>query len=164
MKRKRQRKSDWVDLKKIKEQVSLKQVLERYGVWETLEEVRPGQYRGPCPLSTHSPDDDEHTFVVTLTPPPQRWACHSKACREKRLDITLGKAGGNMLDFVCLYEDLPDQLAAGKFLQEQLLESNTGRDCKQTGKQPRPEPEDKVLAAPTDTREHEADREEISNT
>src|SRR5258705_3914626 len=86
----------WVDLKAVKQLVSLEAILGRYG----LQLRRVGRtLRGRCPLPTHDPHKIAHSFMVNTV--KNVWACHSSSCQAGRG----GKVGGKALDFLMLMEN-----------------------------------------------------------
>jgi DNA primase len=102
------RPGNWVDLKALKQSLSLEAILGRYGV----ELRRVGRtLRGRCPLPTHDPHKIAQSFMVNTV--KNVWACHSGSCQAGRN----GKVGGNALDFVMLMENC-SIAEAGRRLQE----------------------------------------------
>ncbi len=90
-------KSAWVDFKEIKAKVSIVQILERYGVIETLVKSGNGdRLSGACPI--HGGTNKTH-FRVSIS--KNCWNCFGK-CQD----------GGNIIDFVTRKEEVPFRDAA----------------------------------------------------
>lgn len=90
---------DWVDFAEVKSAVSLKMVLDHYGI--RLRPSGPDRLRGKCPLPSHSSKDSSESFIATLNKGKGgAWSCHSSSCAAARG----GKIGGNALDFVAAME------------------------------------------------------------
>jgi len=126
--------NDWVDFKEIKDTVSLKMVLDHYGV--KLRPSGKNTLRGKCPLPTHSSKDSRESFIATLDKGTGgAWSCHSRSCAAGRG----GKLGGNALDLVAALENCSVRDAAIK-LQTWFLVPAAGkpRDA-EPRKQPRAE-------------------------
>ena len=87
--------SEWVNFRRVKEQVRIIDVIRRYGV--ELESSGAGCRRGRCPLPTHGSRDSVLSFSIDTG--RNIWACHSQSCIAKR-----GSIGGNVLDFVATME------------------------------------------------------------
>ncbi len=87
-KTRRKRRSGWIDFAAVKRQVTMKQVLEHYGLLAELEEKDDG-YCGPCPF--HEGESPRPFHVSTSK---NAWYCHG--CEE----------GGNVLDFAARMEDI----------------------------------------------------------
>src|SRR5579885_1945149 len=88
--------SAWVSFEEIKKSVTLKMVIDHYGL-----QLRPSgtaALRGQCPLPMHGKDHKNHaSFTATLTKGVGGvWACQSSRCIAARG----GKKGGNALDLV----------------------------------------------------------------
>lgn len=85
----------WVDFKRVKAEVAIEQVLQRYGA-----RVRRsgGELRGPCPLPTHTSRRSRDSFSVS--PSRNVWSCRSQSCMQARG----GRAGGNILDLVAIMD------------------------------------------------------------
>ena len=89
-------KAAWVDFKEIKAKVSIVQVLEHYGVLETLSKSGNGdRLSGACPI--HGGTNKTH-FRVSIS--KNCWNCFGKC------------GGGNVIDFVSKKEDLSFRDAA----------------------------------------------------
>ena len=86
-------KSDWVDFTEVKKAVSMKMVLEHYGI--ELQQKNATSWRGKCPFHV---GDSENSFSVNTQ--KNAWACHVPSCKKARG----GKVGGNQLDFVAAKE------------------------------------------------------------
>lgn len=87
----------YIDWKKLKARVPLKDVLERYGVFAACRETPQG-YEGVCPLCGSG------SFKVNRE--KNAWYCFGE-CKSKGK-----KNGGNLLDLVALKEDVSVQEAA----------------------------------------------------
>lgn len=86
-----QAKAAWVDFKEIKSRVSITQILERYGVIESLTKAGTGdRLSGTCPI--HGGTNKTH-FRVSVS--KNCWNCFGKC-----------QAGGNIIDFVAKKEDI----------------------------------------------------------
>src|SRR5215469_16074712 len=88
--------SGWVDFRKLRQSLSIEQVLTGYRV--PLKRVGGHQLRGPCPLPTHGSERSRQSFSVDTA--KNVWACHSASCCEARE----GRVGGNVLDLVAWLE------------------------------------------------------------
>jgi hypothetical protein len=82
--------SEWVDFRRVKEQVRLIDVIHHYGV--SLQAIGPGCLRGRCPLPTHSSKDSALSFSINTA--RNVWTCHSQSC----VGMRGGAIGGNVLD------------------------------------------------------------------
>lgn len=90
-------KTAWVDFKEIKARVSIVQILERYGVLESLTKSGTGdRLSGACPI--HGGTNKTH-FRVSIS--KKCWNCFGKC-----------QAGGNIIDFVARKEDIEFRDAA----------------------------------------------------
>lgn len=78
----------WIDFRALKSEVSIRDVLERYGVLDSLNEKKPGKLVGPCPVHNGSNGSSFHVDVERGI-----WNCFSD-CKSQ------GKSGGNVLDLV----------------------------------------------------------------
>lgn len=96
--------SEWVDFAVIKRNVEVAQVLRRYRV--RLKPVGKNQWRGNCPLPTHSSRYSRESFQVDTA--KNVWSCHSASCCQARQ----GKVGGNVLDLVAYLESCSIREAA----------------------------------------------------
>jgi len=86
-----QAKAAWVDFKAIKSQVSIAQILERYGVLQTLANSGNGdRLSGACPI--HGGSNKTH-FRVSVS--RNCWNCFGQC-----------HGGGNAIDFVAKKEDI----------------------------------------------------------
>jgi len=90
-------KETFVDFRTVKEQVSMKDVLDHYKI--ELRQVSNISLRGKCPLPTHSSGNSTQSFNVNTE--KNVWACQSSSCVEARD----GRKGGNVLDFVSVMEN-----------------------------------------------------------
>jgi DNA primase len=87
----------WVDFKEIKGRVSIIQILERYGVLDSLTKAGSGdRLSGTCPI--HGGTNKTH-FRVSVS--KNCWNCFGKC-----------QSGGNIIDFVSKKEDIPFRDAA----------------------------------------------------
>lgn len=82
----------WIDFRALKEQISIRDVLEHYGVLSTLQEKKPGRLVGPCPVHGGT---NSNSFNVDVE--RGLWNCFSD-CK------STGKSGGNVLDLVVRLE------------------------------------------------------------
>jgi DNA primase len=82
---------DVVDFQKIKSEIPLGLVLQRYGV--SLRSAS-GELRGHCPLPTHTSRDSRDSFSVNVA--RNVWCCQSLSCSDARQ----GHLGGTVLDLV----------------------------------------------------------------
>src|SRR5687767_7892197 len=87
---------NFVDFRKVKQAVSIEQVLTRYNI--TLRRTNRDALRGVCPLPTHTSENSRDSFSVNIT--KNIWSCQSSSCASARG----GKRGGNVLDFVAAME------------------------------------------------------------
>jgi hypothetical protein len=87
----------YVHFKKLKERVSLAQILEHYALRESLAETSTG-YEGVCPIC------DSNAFKVNTE--KNAWYCFGE-CRSKE-----ARNGGNILDFVARMEGVSYKEAA----------------------------------------------------
>ena len=87
---------NWIDLKAVKQSVSIETALSRYNV--TLRRIGSNVLRGPCPLPTHDPKKKGISFIANLV--KNAWSCHSQSCAAGRE----GRIGGNVIDFVATME------------------------------------------------------------
>ena len=83
----------YIDWKKLKERVSLRDILDHYGLTEGLTESHRG-YEGECPLC------GSHAFKVNRE--KNAWYCFGD-CKAK----DAGRNGGNILDLVARKEGVP---------------------------------------------------------
>jgi DNA primase len=106
----------WVDFKSVKAKVSMETVLAHYDV--SLRQVGVDQFRGKCPLPTHSSAKSNHSFSVSFT--RNLWSCQSASCIAARA----GRTGGSVFDFVAEMERCSIREAAQRLdrsLTENLL-------------------------------------------
>ena len=89
-------------------------VLSHYDV--RLRRVGADEFRGKCPLPTHSSVRSNDSFSVSFT--RNAWSCQSASCIAARL----GRVGGNVFDFVAEMERCSIREAA-LHLQHSLTES-----------------------------------------
>src|SRR5438477_11556924 len=123
---------DWVSFDEIKKTVSLKMVIDRYGI--SLRRIGPDALRGKCPLPTHNSKGSTESFTATLSKGVGgAWACQSQSCIKTR-----GRVGGNVLDFVAAMENCSVRDAAIR-LQGWFLVPTAGQMSRQSGKEPKPE-------------------------
>src|SRR6266436_3916565 len=88
----------WVDIKTVRESVSIEQILEYYGLEEQL--IRKGdQLIGPCPIHKGT---NKSQFHVSLT--KNVFHCFGD-CKS---NPTLRNGGGNLLDFVRVMEGIEE--------------------------------------------------------
>jgi DNA primase len=110
--------ADWVDFKSIKGKVSMETVLSYYDVH--LRRVGANEFRGKCPLPTHSSTSSKDSFSVNFA--RNAWSCQSASCIAARSN----RAGGNVFDFVAEMERCSIREAA-LHLQHSLTENQTPR-------------------------------------
>lgn len=85
-----------VDFKSIQGKVSMETVLAHYDV--RLRRVGRDEFRGKCPLPTHSSARSNDSFSVSFT--RNAWSCQSASCVAARS----GRLGGNVFHFVAEME------------------------------------------------------------
>lgn len=108
--------AEWVDFKSVKAKVSMETVLSHYDI--RLRRVGVGEFRGKCPLPTHSSARSNDSFSVSFT--RNAWSCQSASCIAARA----GRFGGNIFDFVAEMERCSIREAAlrlDRSLTENLL-------------------------------------------
>jgi DNA primase len=110
--------AQWIDFKSIKGKVSMETVLSHYDV--RLRRVGADQFRGKCPLPTHSSTSSNDSFSVSFI--RNAWSCQSASCIAARS----GRVGGNVFDFVAEMERCSIREAALN-LQHSLTENQTPR-------------------------------------
>ncbi|MEX0287763.1 MAG: CHC2 zinc finger domain-containing protein, partial [Flavobacteriaceae bacterium] len=91
-----QRNNTYVDFKVVKDFVSITQILEHYGLLESLRKTNEDQLTGCCPIHN---GENPTAFRVSLS--KNCWNCFSTC-----------QCGGNILDFVAKMEDVSIQQAA----------------------------------------------------
>jgi DNA primase len=106
--------AEWVDFKSVKAKVSMETVLSHYDV--RLRRVGVDEFRGKCPLPTHSSARSNDSFSVSFT--RNVWSCQSTSCIAARS----GRVGGNVFDFVAEMERCSIREAALR-LDRSLAES-----------------------------------------
>ncbi len=109
----------WIDFRALKEQVSIKDVLERYGVLDSLRETKPGTFVGPCPVHGGT---NSNSFNVDV--PRGMWNCFSD-CK------STGKSGGNVLDLVMRLDNCSIREAGEKlcdWFELSFTRSSNGND------------------------------------
>src|ERR1700733_14880602 len=104
----------WVDFKSIKAKVSMETVLSHYDV--RLRRVGADEFRGKCPLPTHSSTQSNDSFSVSFT--RNAWCCQSASC----IGARSGRVGGNVFDFVAEMERCSIRQAA-RLLQYSLVDN-----------------------------------------
>jgi DNA primase len=108
--------AEWVDFKNVKAKVSMETVLAHYDV--RLRRVGVDEFRGQCPLPTHTSARSNDSFSVSFT--RNVWSCQSASCIAARS----GRVGGNVFDFVAGMERCAIREAAlhlDRSLTENLL-------------------------------------------
>lgn len=129
--------TEWVDFKSIKAKVSMETVLSHYDV--RLRRVGADEFRGKCPLPTHSSARSNDSFSVSFT--RNVWSCQSASCIAARS----GRVGGNVFDFVAEMERCSIRQAALR-LQHSLTENQMPL-ATSTNKEPTPyTPENRPLS------------------
>src|SRR5579871_1324040 len=93
-------KSSFVDFKAVKASITMEQVLEHYGLMDTLKR-RDDSLSGPCPIHKGS---NPTQFRVSLS--KNVWNCFSEC-----------KHGGNTLDFIARMENVSIHAAALKAVE-----------------------------------------------
>jgi DNA primase len=88
--------AEWVDFKSLKAKVSMETVLSHYDV--RLRRAGADEFRGKCPLPTHSSARSKDSFSASFT--RNVWSCQSASCIAARA----GRLGGNVFDFVAEME------------------------------------------------------------
>jgi DNA primase len=88
--------AEWVDFKSVQAQVSMETVLSHYDV--RLRRVGADEFRGKCPLPTHTSARSKDSFSVSFT--RNVWSCQSTSCIAARA----GRVGGNVFAFVAEME------------------------------------------------------------
>lgn len=123
---------DWVSFDEIKRRVTLRMVIDHYGI--ELRTVGQNTLRGKCPLPSHGSQKSKESFTATLTKGVGgAWACQSQSCVKSR-----GRIGGNVLDLVAAIESCSIRDAAIK-LQTWFLVPAAGQSCDPVGKEPHAE-------------------------
>jgi DNA primase len=107
-----------VDFLSIKGQVSMETVLAHYDV--RLRRVGRDEFRGKCPLPTHSSSRSNDSFSASFT--RNAWSCQSASCIAARS----GRLGGDVFHFVAEMERCSVREAA-LYLQHSLAESQIPR-------------------------------------
>lgn len=121
----------WVDFQAVKQAVSMRDALARYGV--QLRQTNGFTLRGGCPLPSHS-SKVAGTFVVNMD--KNIWTCKSDSCRKAS-----ERRGGNVLDFVAAMETCSIREAALKLADWFRVSGDTQRDSvKPTPPKPEPKP------------------------
>jgi DNA primase len=118
--------AEWVDFKSVKAKVSMETALSHYDV--RLRRVGADEFRGRCPLPTHSSARSNDSFSVSFT--RNAWSCQSASCIAARS----GRVGGNVFDFVAEMERCSIRRAA-LLLQHSLVDNQT-RPTTSTNEQP----------------------------
>lgn len=123
---------DWVSFDEIKHRVTLRMVIDHYGI--ELRPVGPNTLRGKCPLPSHGSEKSKESFTATLNKGVGgAWACQSQSCAKSR-----GRIGGNVLDLVAAIESCSIRDAAIK-LQTWFLVPVAGLSRDPDGKEPHAE-------------------------
>jgi len=110
--------AEWTDFKSIKGKVSMETVLSHYDV--RLRRVGEDEFRGKCPLPSHSSTKSNDSFSVSIT--RNVWSCQSASCIAARS----GRVGGNVFHFVAEMERCSIREAALQ-LQYSLAEKQSPR-------------------------------------
>jgi DNA primase len=108
--------AEWIDFKSIQGKVSMETVLSHYDV--RLRRAGADEFRGKCPLPTHSSSNSNDSFSVNIT--RNVWSCQSASCIAARS----GRVGGNVFDFVAEMERCSIREAA-LHLQRSLAENQS---------------------------------------
>ena len=88
--------AEWIDFKSVKAKISMETVLSHYDV--RLRRIGVDEFRGKCPLPTHSSARSNDSFSVSFA--RNAWSCQSASCIAARA----GRVGGNIFDFVAQME------------------------------------------------------------
>lgn len=116
---------EWIDFKSVKAKISMETILLHYDV--RLRQVGVDEFRGKCPLPTHSSARSNDSFSVSFT--RNAWSCQSASCIAARS----GRVGGNVFHFVAEMERCSIREAAlhlARSLTENLLPLATPGDKK----------------------------------
>jgi DNA primase len=96
--------AQWVDIKMVRESVSIEQILEYYGLGDDL--IRKGdQLVGACPIHKGTNKNQFHISVSKGI-----WRCFGNCTSNKALH----NGGGNLIDFVIVMEGIDEPNAARK--------------------------------------------------
>lgn len=121
--------SVFVNFKAIKAAITMKQVLDHYGLLDSFKE-KGDTLSGPCPIHEGS---NPTQFRVSLS--KNIWNCFSKC-----------KDGGNVLDFIAKMEDVSIHAAALKAIEwfkldpEEMAGGSDGEEDSGEGRQPERKP------------------------
>jgi DNA primase len=143
---------NFIDFRTIKQLVSMKAVLDRYGI--ALRKVNQNSLRGLCPLPTHTSDKSKESFGVQTS--KNIWACQSTSCAAARA----GKKGGNVLDFVSVMESFSIRDAALRLHEWFGSTASTGSASE---KKPERSTDDKKLVAEKVTERKEGSEQPQEN-
>jgi len=105
--------AEWVDFKGVRGKVSMETILSHYDI--RLRRVGADEFRGKCPLPTHSSTSSNNSFSVSFS--RNVWSCQSASCIAARA----GRVGGNVFGFVAEMERCSIREAALR-LQHSLTE------------------------------------------
>jgi hypothetical protein len=115
----------YIDWKKLKERVSLRDILDHYGLADGLTETLHG-FGGECPFC------GSNAFKANTE--KNAWFCFGE-CKAKAKE-TEGHNGGNILDFVARMEDVSVKKAA-ELISEWFLEYPAPATTRKVGSVPR---------------------------
>jgi hypothetical protein len=143
----------YIDWKKLKERVSLRDILDHYDVIEGLKETPQG-FEGTCPVC------GSHAFKANRE--KNAWFCFGE-CKTKAKE-TEGHNGGNILDFVSRMEGVSVKKAGelisawfpeDKAMQPKKEPEKDGRTQRTKAETARHEPKEPVPPSPTATQEEQ---------
>jgi DNA primase len=113
---------DWVDFKEIKARVGMLELLERYGLFEDLEN-KDDEWIGYCPIHDKEGEHEKNSFRANTA--KNNWQCF--ACKKK----------GNVLDFVAEMEEISIKEAGQKIVEWFLKPSESAQKPPQEAKKER---------------------------
>jgi hypothetical protein len=126
----------YIDWKKLKERVSLRDILDHYGLTEGLTET-PHGFEGECPFCA------SRAFKANTE--KNAWFCFGD-CRAKAKDSN-GHNGGNILDFVARMEEVSVK-QSGELIAEWFSEYPAPTNTGKTPAVPRSQSKDGARGAP----------------
>jgi DNA primase len=135
---------NWIDLKKLRQELSFRQVLQHYGVELKIKGHRAV---GRCPLPDHQPTTSANDRSTPFSADLERGLFRCFGC----------KAGGNHLDFAVLMEgknpeDGKEVVTVARKLQGALLPQSQGESA--AVRQQKASPKAKIEPAQTTTLSH----------
>lgn len=139
------------DFKRIKAEITLLDVLERYGV--RLRSKNQYERYGDCPLPQHT-SDTKNTFRVKRGEKGWGWSCHASSCveaRNGRKSDGSVKKGGDVIEFVQFMEKLTSLYEAGWVIDGWI----SGAGSEETDRSQAPQVDAlEVVEAPADVNEN----------